>query len=139
MKYQISVLIVLMLVHLSCSPEGLSRTSQQTTQQAGPTLSLGMSHQAALEIIQECGGRDITGKLAVVGADGQWPLSGLFWDLEQYKSVLEIAADDGKVVEIGYWTIADFSESKIHREESRKSLRSLTFEKQNRTVKTQAL
>jgi|SRR4029453_13556309 hypothetical protein len=117
MKYHLSFLIVLMLVHPNCSPGRSGQSRQETAHQTedGPTLSLGMSHQLALEIIRECGGQDITSKLAVVGPDGEWPLSGLFWNLEEYKSVLEIAAEDGKIVGIGYWTVADFSESKIHR------------------------
>jgi hypothetical protein len=98
-----------------------------------------MSHQSAVEIIRERGGQDITSKMAVVGPHGEWPLSGLFWDLEQYNSVLEIAAEDGKVVGIGYWTVADFSESKSHRLESRRSLKSLTFEKQAKTLKIEVL
>jgi hypothetical protein len=141
MKYHVSFLIILMLVHPSCSPERSDQSRQQTARQAegGPTLSLGMSHKAALEIIRECGGQDITSRLAVVGPHGEWPLSGLFWALEQYNSVLEIAAEDGKVVSIGHWTVADFSESKSHRVESRRSLKSLTFDKQARTLKTQVL
>jgi hypothetical protein len=75
----------------------------------------------------------------VVGPHGEWPLRDLFWDLEQYNSVLEIAAEDGKVVSIGYWTVADFSESKSHRVETRRSLKSATFDKQARTLKTQVL
>jgi hypothetical protein len=104
-----------------------------------PTLTLGMKHELALGIIRECGGQDITSKLAVVGPRGEWPLSGLFWDFEQYNSVLEISVEDGNLVGIDYWTVADFSESKSHRAESRKSLKSLTFEKQTKTVKIQVL
>lgn len=126
-----------MLLHLNCSPERSEQSREQTVN--GSTLSLGMSHELALEIIRECGGQDITSKMAMVGANGEWPLSGLFWNLEQYNSVVEIAADDGNVVQIGYWTVADFSESKSHRLESRQSLKSLTFEKQTRTLKTQVL
>lgn len=141
MKYHVSFLIVLMLVHPSCSPERSDQSRQETSREAegGLTLSLGMSYKAAIEIIRECGGQDITSKMAVIGPQGEWPLSGLFWNLEQYTSVLEIASEDGKVVGIGYWTVADFSESKSHRLESRRSLKSLTFEKQARTLKTQVL
>ena len=103
------------------------------------TISLGMSHEVALEIIRECGGQDITSNLAVVGSRGEWPLNGLFWNLDQYNSVLEIAVADGNVVAIGYWTLADFSESKSHRLKTKKNLKSLTFEKQTKTVKTQEL
>ncbi len=79
MKYKLSFLIVLMLGHLSCSPERANQPRQQTTHQieAGSTLSLGMRHDLALEIIRECGGRDITSKLAVVGPNGEWPLNSL--------------------------------------------------------------
>ena len=141
MKHHVSFLIVLMLVHTSCSSDRSDQSRQQTVPQSanGSTLSLGMKHELALEIIRGCGGQDITSKLAVVGPNGEWPLSGLLWDLEQYNSVLEIAAENGNVVQIGYWTVADFSESKNHREESRRSLKSLTFEKQTRTLKTQVL
>jgi hypothetical protein len=141
MKYHLSLVIVLILVHLNCSPQRLDQSRQQTAHQTedGSTLSLGMSHKAALEIIRECGGEDITSKLALQGPHGEGPSSGLFWYLEQYNSVLEIAAENGNVVGIGYWTVVDFSESKIHRLKSRRSLKSLTFEKQSRTLKTQVL
>jgi len=77
--------------------------------------------------------------MAMQGPHGESPSSSLYWSLEQYDSVLEIAAVDGKVAGIGYWKAADFSESKIHRLESRRSLKSLKFEKQARTLKTQEL
>jgi hypothetical protein len=141
MKYHVSFLIVLMLAHTSCSPERSDQSRQQTAHQTanGQTLSLGMSHESALEIIRECGGQDITSNLAVVGPHGEWPLSGVFWSLEQYNSVLEIAAEDGKIVQIGYWTVADFSKNKKHRAKSETSLKSLTFDTQTKTLRTQRL
>jgi len=98
-----------------------------------------MSHESALEIIRECGGRDITSQLQLLGLNGESPSSGLYWSVEQYNSVIEIGARDGKVVAIDFWTGADFSENKDHRSKSRRSLKSLTFEKQSKTVKTQLL
>ena len=71
--------------------------------------------------------------------DGKPVPDGLYWSFEQYNSVIEIGVENGKVVGIDFWTGADFSESKVHQVESRKSLRSLTFEKQSKTVKTQLL
>ena len=141
MKHHLSFLILLMLVHSACSPERAAQSRQQTAQATAndTVLSLGMSDDLAMEIIGDCGGQDITSQLAVMRLKGEGPLSGLFWSLEQYNSVLQIAAEDGKVVGISYWTIVDFSESKNHRAESRRSLKSLTFKKQTRTVKTQAL
>src|SRR4030095_8898920 len=62
MKYHVILLIVLILVHPSCSSERSNQSRQQTAHQAEdgrPTLNLGMSHSAALEIIRECGGQDI--------------------------------------------------------------------------------
>ena len=125
-----SFLILLLLVLSSCSPQ---KTANDTV------LSLGMSHESALKSIRECGGRDITSQLAIVGPNGEWPLSGLVWGLEQYNTVLEIFAENGNVVGIDYWTIADFSKNKNHRAESRRRLKSLTFDKQTRTVKTETL
>ena len=141
MKYHVAFLIVLMLAHLSCSPQLSDQSRQQPTLHAedGVTLSLRMSHKAALEIIRECGGQDITSNMAIAGPHSERPSSGLFWNLEQYNSVLEIAAEDEQVVGIGYWTVADFSESKNHRVESRQSLKSLTFEKQAGRLKIQVL
>ena len=136
MKYQMLFLLVLMLVHSNCSSEH-SDQSQQTADAS--TLSLGMSHASALEIIRECGGQDITSNLALMGPNGERPPSGLYWSFEQYNSVIEIGADEGKVIAIDFWTGADFSKSKEHRAQSRKSLKSLTFEKQSKTVKTQVL
>jgi hypothetical protein len=118
----------------NCSPEQSAPQIEDSV-----TLTLGMRHELALQIIRACGGQDITSGQAVVGPNGEWPLNGIFWNLEQYDSVLEIAVQDGNLVGIGYWTVADFSESKIHRVRSRKSLKSLTFEKQAKRVKTQLL
>jgi len=127
MKYGALLFGLLTIVLASCSSE---------RSREGPTLRLGMSRDAAVTIIKECGGQDITGNQAVVGPNGEWPLSGLYWDFEAYDSVVAIfSADDGKVTEIIYWTGADFSESKLHREESKKSLKAITFDQQNKTVK----
>ena len=141
MKYHLSFLIVLMLIHLSCSLERSDQSRQEAAPQNvnGPTLSLGMSHELALEIIRECGGQDITSELAIVSLTGEGPLSGLVWHLEPYNSVISIGAQNGNLAGIDYWTIEDFSVSKIHRVESKRSLKSLTFEKQTRTVKIQVL
>ena len=141
MKYQLSFLIVLMLVHLSCSSKRADQPHQPTAAQTeqGATLSLGMRHELAMQIIRECGGQDITSKLAVVGPNGEWPLSNLYWSLEEYDSVVEIAAEHGNVVEINYWTGADFSKSKIHRYESTRKLKTLTFDKQTKTLSMRVL
>ena len=125
-----SILIVLLLVLSSCSPP---ETTNDTV------LSLGMSHESALKIIRDCGGQDITSQIAVVGPNGEWPLSGLIWALEQYNSILEISAENGNVVGIDYWTVADFSRNESHQAESRRSLKSVTFDKQSGTVQTEAL
>lgn len=77
--------------------------------------------------------------MAVVGPHGEWPQTGLFWNFEEYDSVLEIGSKDGIVVGIGYWTHADFSESKSHQALRRKSVKSVTFETKTRTLKTEAL
>ena len=140
MKYLVAFLIVLMLINANCSRQ-LSDQSRRLNAQieVEPNLSLGMSHESALEIIQDCGGQDITSRMAIQGPHGESPSSGLYWSLEQYDSVLEIAAVDGKVAGIGYWTAADFFESKIHRLESRRSLKSLKFEKQARTLEIHEL
>ena len=141
MKYLVAFLIVLMLINANCSRQLSDQSHRLNAHQieVEPSLSLGMSHELALEIIRDCGGQDITLLLAIQGPHGEPPPSGRYWSLEQYDSVLEIAAVDGKVAQIGYWTAADFSESKIHRLESRRSLKSLKFEKQARTLKTQEL
>jgi len=136
MKYRVSFLVVLMLVHLSCSSKRANQPRQLQAAQTeqGATLSLGMRHELALEIIRECGGQDITSKLAVVGPNGEWPLSNLYWRLEDYNSVVEINAKDGNVVAIGYWRVGDFFENKIRRIESRVNLKTLTFDKQTKTL-----
>ena len=131
-----SLLIFLLLIVSGCSSERSSQSAQQAKE---PTLIVGMRHEAALQIIRECGGQDITSNMAVVGPRGEWPLTGLFWNFKQYDSVLEIGAKDGTVIGIGYWNGADFSESKSHQVLSRKSLKSVTFEKQANTLKTQPL
>lgn len=74
-----------------------------------------------------------------MGPNGERPPSGLYWTLKQYNSVLEIAAENGNVVLIDYWTAADFSVSKNHRAETRRSLKSLTFNRQTGTVQVEDL
>ena len=141
MKYQVSFLIVLTLVHLSCSSNRSVQSHQPTAPQAqdGSTFSLGMSHDAVLEIIRECGGQDITSGQAVIGPNGESPSNGVYWHLKQYDSVLAIGAENGKVNGIEYWTSADFSKSKSHRSTSGKHLKSLTFERQTGTLKIEQL
>ncbi len=134
MRYRVLVLIVFTLLHSGCSHLVSDRTPKLTA--GDPTIRLGMSYQSALAVIRECGGQDITSKLALAGPNGERPMSGLFWSLEQYDAILEIAEEDGGVVQIGYWTVADFSESKIQRFETRKNLKWLTCDKQTRTLKT---
>lgn len=141
MKYLVAFLIVLMLIDANCSRQLSNQSSGLNVHQieTDPSLSLGMSHELALEIIRDCGGQDITSRMAIQGPQGESPSSNLYWSLKQYDSVLEIAAVDGKVSGIGYWTADDFSENKVHRLESRRSVKSLKFEKLSRTLKTQDL
>lgn len=135
MKYQV-LLIVLMLVLAGCSHERSAESLKQPCQtDEKPTIRLGMSHQSVLETIRECGGQDITRSMAIQGPDGERPEDGLYWDLAQYNAILEIVAKDGLVVRINYWTSADFSRSKNHREETRKIVESVTFEKQTKLLR----
>ena len=124
----------------SATKRGNGPSDQSAKQTAtDSTISVGMSHERALEIIRECGGEDVTSAQAIMGPDGSRPLSGLFWNLGPYNAVLEIGEEHGNLTQIYYWTADEYSMSKLHRVESRKSLKSLTFEKQTRTVKTQEL
>ena len=133
MKYGLP-LFVLLLVLSGCSVEPASEVRLQDD---SSTIFLDMKREVAEGIIRKCGGKDITANLAVVGPKGEWPLSGLFWDLDGYDSVLEISEEDGKVNGIGYWTAADFAKSKEHRAATRKSLKSVTFNEPNKTVKVE--
>jgi len=129
MKYGALLCGLLMIVLASCS-------SERSADREGPTLRLGMSRDAALAIIKECGGQDVTRYQAIQGPHGESPPSGWFWDFEAYRSIVAIgSADDGKINQIEYWTHADFSVSKLHREESKKSLKAITFDQQSKTVK----
>jgi len=129
MKYTALLFGFLMIVLTSCSYEHAAPARDLT-------LHLGMSREAAEATIKECGGHDVTQNLAIMGRNGEPPPSGWYWDLEAYGSVVAISsADDGKLAQIVYWTGADFSESKLHREESKKYLKSLTFDPQSKTVK----
>ena len=133
MKYEVLFLIFLLLVHTNCSPNQSSKQSASQTEDK-PTIRLGMSHQSVLETIRACGGQDITHNLAIQGPKGERPDDGLYWDLAQYNAVLEIGAKDGLVSGIGFWTGADFSKRKEHRGESRKSVESVKFEKETKTL-----
>jgi hypothetical protein len=133
MKYRVLFLILLILVHTNCSPNKSSKQPAPQTEDKA-TIRLRMSHRSALETIRACGGQDITSGMAIMGPNGERPEDGLYWDLAQYNAVIEIGAKDGLVDGIGYWTGADFSKSKEHRAESRKSVESVTFEKQTKTL-----
>ena len=78
MKYLVAFLIVLMLINANCSRQ-LSDQSRRLNAQieVEPNLSLGMSHESALEIIRDCGGQDITSRMAIQGPHGESPSSGL--------------------------------------------------------------
>ena len=139
----LSIVTLILGIGIACSSATQSgtRPSDQSFKQTADdsTIRLGMSHERALTIIRECGGEDITSTQAIIGPDGHAPLSDIFWNLEPYNAVLEIGEENGKVTTIYYWTADDYGVSKLHRVESRKSLGSLTFEKQTKTVKTELL
>lgn len=98
-----------------------------------------MKHEEAINILKQLSADDITPGMEVVGPHGEWPLHGFYWKLKNYDTILDISGVNGKVASIIYWRSSDFGISKIHIQESKIELNSITFDKQNKLVQIKKL
>jgi len=89
-----------------------------------------MPKDKALIIIKANGGKDITPGLAVVGPKGEHPLHGFYWQLKDYKAVIEVSGAE-RVERLTYWTEKDFGESKDHREKSARNITAFKIDRSN--------
>lgn len=105
--------IIVLLTAASCS--------------AQETLTEGMPHVQFLEAMKRLNSTDITGGMEVVGAKGEWPLKGIYWELKAYGIVISVAFKDDKLTALTYWTEADFNRSKVSRAEHEKKIKKLDF------------
>jgi hypothetical protein len=98
-------------------------------------LEVGASSAATDEVLRKIAATDITPNMEVVGSKGEWPVYGLYWSVWDFKVILEIASGEKKVgvISICYWTDDDFNVSKMHREDSRRYVRSITFDTEKKT------
>ena len=70
-----------------------------------------------------------TPKLEIEGPKGEWPLHGLYWSAPAFKVIFETSDS----VAICYWSEEDFGVSKMHREDSRRYVKSITFDTEKKT------
>jgi hypothetical protein len=97
-------------------------------------ITVGQSHDDAVTLIKKHGASDITPGLAVVGPKGEHPLRGIYWEFRDYDAIITVAAKDGKVTAITFWTKKDFGESKSHRAKTEQSITTLKLDTKTRGV-----
>ena len=103
------------------------------------SISLGDEKATALARSQSVGATDITSGIELIGLPNLEPPKGLYWELEAYKTIIELSAVNGKITAICYWPSKDFEENKIHREESRIYAKSIVFKVKDKTISVKAL
>ena len=97
-------------------------------------ITVGMSRDEAVALIQRHSGKDITSGLEVMGPKGEWPLTGIFWEFKDYDAIIAISNRDGKITRMTYWTKKDFSQSKGHRDETEQRITTLKIDTQTRAI-----
>ena len=96
-------------------------------------VAVGMPREKGLTIIKAHSGKDITPGLAVVGPNGEHPLHGFYWHLEDYKVVIEVSGK-AKVTALTCWTASDFGKSKDHRAKSAEEIAAFTIDPKAKRV-----
>jgi hypothetical protein len=97
-------------------------------------IVVGQSRDDAVALIKKHGGTDITPGLAVVGPKGEHPLTGIYWEFRDYDAIITLAAKDGKVTAMTFWTKRDFGESKSHRAKTEQPITALRLDTKTRGV-----
>lgn len=97
-------------------------------------ITVGMTRDAAVANIKKHSGKDITPGLAVVGPNGEWPLTGIYWSFDDYDAIITLSAQNGKVSHMTYWRKKDFGESKDHRAKTEQSIRTLKLDTKTKGV-----
>lgn len=92
-------------------------------------IAVGMSRDEAVALIQKHSATDITPglDLEVVGGKGERP-TGIYWAFKDYDAVITLAAQDGKVTAMTYWTRKDFDENKSHRAATEQAIAALKID-----------
>jgi hypothetical protein len=97
-------------------------------------IVVGMSRDDAVALIQKHSGTDITPGLEIVGPNGEHPLTGIYWAFRDYDAIIGLAAKNGKVARMTFWTKKDFDESKSHRATTVQSITALKIDTKTREV-----
>ena len=98
------------------------------------SIALGEEIATASTRLQNIGGIDISSGMEIISPLNSAPPKGVYWELKAYKSVIELSTVHGKIVAICYWQSRDFSENKLHREDSRIYAESIAFNVKDRTI-----
>src|SRR5437667_9335961 len=88
-------------------------------------VTVGMGRDDAVALLKKHSGKDITPGLEVVGPKGEHPLTGIYWEFQDYDAIITLDAKDGKVIAMTFWTKKDFGESKSHRAKTEQSITAL--------------
>jgi hypothetical protein len=91
-------------------------------------IAVGMNYGRAVSMIKKHGGVDITPDQAVVGPNGEFPLTGIYWAFGKYDAIIALSRKDAKIGGISFWTKKDFNESKSHRVKSEQSIQALKLD-----------
>lgn len=97
-------------------------------------ITVGQSHDDAVALIKKHGATDITPGLAIVGEKGEHPLRGIYWEFRDYDAIITLAAKDGKVSAMTFWTKKDFGESKSHRARTEQNITTLKLDTKTKGV-----
>lgn len=97
-------------------------------------IAVGMSREDTVAIIKKHGGTDITPGLAVVGPKGEHPLTGIYWEFQDYDAIITLTTKDGKVTAMTFWTKKDFGESKSHRAKTEQPIAALKLDAKTKGV-----
>ena len=97
-------------------------------------LAVGMSRDDTVALIKMHSGTDITSGLEVVGPKGEYPLTGIYWEFQDYDTIITLTTKEGKVMAMTFWTKKDFGESKSHRAKTEQSITALKIDTKTREV-----
>jgi hypothetical protein len=97
-------------------------------------IVVGMSREDTVALIKKHSGTDITPGLEVVGPNGEHPLTGIYWEFQDYDAIITLATKDGKISAMTFWSKKDFGESKSHRAKTEQSITALKIDTKKKEV-----